>query len=91
MKASKALKRIAHAEELISDVMERYSATSPGIREVLHDAKTAVSRAKDAVNLAASSRTTSAQKKAVSTTKAVKVPPVKSTTKQRTTKRDYEE
>jgi hypothetical protein len=29
MKATKALKRLTHAEDLVSDVIERYSADTP--------------------------------------------------------------
>ena len=56
MKAKKALKRLAKIEALISDVTERYSS-APHIREVLQDAKAAVTRAKEAVSLQASSGT----------------------------------
>lgn len=58
MKANKALKRLTHAQDLVSDVMERYSAGSPDIQQQLLDAKAAVGRAKDAVSLQASSRPT---------------------------------
>ena len=54
MKANKALKRLAKIEVLISDVTERYSS-APHIRETLQDAKAAVTRAKEAVSLQASS------------------------------------
>jgi hypothetical protein len=91
MKANKALKRLTHAEDLISDVMKRYSESAPGIREKLQDAKTAVTRAKDAVNLQAPIGTASAPKKAATKKAAVKVPPVRPAKKQRTIKRDYEE
>ena len=57
MKATKALKRLAKIETLISDVTERYSATAPHVREALRDAKAAVTRAKEAVSLQASSGT----------------------------------
>jgi len=56
MKATKALKRLAKIEALMSDVTERYSS-APHIREVLRDAKAAVTRAKEAVSLQASSGT----------------------------------
>ena len=56
MKANKALKRLAKIEALMSDVTERYSS-APHIREVLQDAKAAVTRAKGAVSLQASSGT----------------------------------
>jgi DNA polymerase III gamma/tau subunit len=49
MKANKVLKRIAKIESLMSDVMERYSASAPPIRELLRDAKAAITRAKKAV------------------------------------------
>jgi hypothetical protein len=57
MKTNKALKRLAKIEMLMSDVTERYSASAPHIREVLQDAKAAVTRAKEAVSLKASSGT----------------------------------
>jgi hypothetical protein len=56
MKGNKALKRLAKIEALMSDLTERYSASAP-IREVLQDAKAAVTRAKEAVSLQASSGT----------------------------------
>ncbi|MGA3019352.1 MAG: hypothetical protein ABSF62_19680 [Bryobacteraceae bacterium] len=56
MKANKALKRLAKIEAWISDVAERYSI-APHIREVLQDAKSAVTRAKEAVSVQASSGT----------------------------------
>jgi len=74
MKAAKVLKRIAHAEELISDVLERYSDVAPEIRKQLLNAKAAVGRARDAVKMQAPARKTSARKKAV-TKKAVTCPP----------------
>jgi hypothetical protein len=51
MKANKALKRLAKIEALMSDVTERYSASAPHVRELLQDAKAAVTRAKEAVSL----------------------------------------
>src|ERR1035441_9234308 len=57
MKANKALKRLAKIEALMSDVTERYSVSAAHIREVLQDAKVAVTRAKEAVSLQASSGT----------------------------------
>ena len=56
MKANKALKRLAKIEASMSDVTERFSSASH-IREVLQDAKAAVTRAKEAVSLQASSGT----------------------------------
>lgn len=81
MKANKALKRLTHVEDLLSDVMERYSADAPEIRQQLLDAKAAVGRAKDAVASQASSEKTSARKKAAIKEKAVKVPRIKATKK----------
>jgi hypothetical protein len=57
MKANKAVKRLAKIEASMSDVIERYSASTPHLREVLQDAKAAVTRAKEAVSLQASSGT----------------------------------
>ena len=57
MKANKVLKRLAKIEALILKVTERYSASAPHIRELLRDAKAAVTRAKAAVSLQASSGT----------------------------------
>lgn len=84
MKATKALKRLDHAEYLVSDVLERYDV-APKIRQQLLDAKAAVGRAKDAVELKASSRPKSARKKA-----AVKVPRVKAVKRHGPTKQDLE-
>jgi hypothetical protein len=91
MKANKALKRLTHADDLISDVMERYSESAPDIRQQLLDAKASVGRAKEAVKLHASSRTTSASKKTVTKKAVVKVPPAKAKKKHGTTKRNYDE
>jgi hypothetical protein len=90
MKATKALKRLTHVEDLLSDVMERYSADAPEIRQQLLDAKAAVGRAKEAVKLQESSEKTSAPKKATTKKAVVKVPSVQPAKKHRTTKRDYE-
>jgi hypothetical protein len=57
MKTNKALKRLTKIEALMSAVTERYSASAPHIREALDDAKAAVTRAKQAVSLQASSET----------------------------------
>jgi hypothetical protein len=90
MKATKALKRLTHVEDLLSDVMERYSADAPEIRQQLLDAKAAVGRAKDAVKLQASSEKKSGRKKVGPKKAAVKVRRTKAAKKQRTAKRDYE-
>jgi len=91
MKANKALKRLTHVEDLLTDVLERYSADAPEIQQQLQDAKAALSRAKDAVKLRAPSRTKSVQKKAATKKAAVKVRRAKATEKHRPTKQDYEE
>jgi hypothetical protein len=57
MKANKALKRLAKIEALMSDVTERYSASAPHIRQVLEDAREAITQAKEAVSLQASTGT----------------------------------
>jgi hypothetical protein len=82
MKATKAHKRITHAEDLISDVLERYSEDEPEIRQQLLDAKAAIGRAKDAVKLQVPART---PKKAATKRAAVNVPPVKATKKHKAT------
>ncbi|MFN7996026.1 MAG: hypothetical protein U0Q18_20620 [Bryobacteraceae bacterium] len=66
MKARKALKRLEKAEALMSDVIERFTATEPKVQEALQDAKTSVDRAKEAVQAhpAVSKRT--ASKKVIS-------------------------
>jgi hypothetical protein len=73
MKANKAIKRLTHVEDLLLDVMERYSAGGPDIRESLQGAKTAVSRAKDAVSLQETSEKKIAPKTDASKKAAVKV------------------
>ena len=90
MKTDKAVKRISQAEDLIAGVLERYSPDAPEIGQQLLDARAAVNRAREAVKLQAASEKTSARKKVDKKKAEVKVPPVKSTKKQRTTKRDYE-
>jgi hypothetical protein len=90
MKANKALKRLAKVEESVSNVMERYSASAPHIREALQDAKAAVTRAKEAVSSQASSGTRNAPKKAAAKKAPVKLPPAKAVKKHRPTKQDYE-
>ena len=90
MRANKALKRLTHVEDLLADLMERYSAGSPDIREKLQEAKVAVGRAKEAVNVQESSEKTSARKKADTKKAAVKVPRVRAKKKDGPTKRDYE-
>jgi hypothetical protein len=90
MKVNKAVKRIAHAEDLISDILERSSDLAPDIRQQLLDAKAAVGRAKDAVSSQASSEKTSAPKKVATKKAAVKVPRAKKAKKHGPTKQDLE-
>jgi hypothetical protein len=78
MKANKALRRLAKIESSMSVVTERYSASTPHLREVLQDAKDAIARAKQAVSLQASSGTKAttahrAAKKATSSQKKAAV------------------
>ncbi len=90
MKANKAHKRLAHAEELIADVLERYAADAPDIRQHLLDANAAVGQAKSVLKLLASSEKKKAPKKPSSRKSAVTTPPAKAAKKHATTKRDYE-
>ena len=57
MKVNKALKRLAKIEALISDLTERFSASAPGMKDLLQNARGAVIRVKEAVGLQASSGT----------------------------------
>ena len=57
MTSKKILKRIAKIEALIAKLTERSSVSAPDIQELLRDAKAAISRAKKAVSLQASSGT----------------------------------
>ena len=56
MKANKALKRLTKIEALMSEVTEKYSVKEPHLRHVLQEAGTAITRAKEAVSLRASSK-----------------------------------
>jgi len=85
MKATKALRRLSHVEELLLDVMERYSESAPEIKQQLLDAKALVGQAMEAMK--ASSRKASAKKKAEAKKAVVKVPSVKATKKHGPTKR----
>ncbi len=49
MKSNKILKRIAKIEALMSKLTERSSASAAHVRELLRDAKAAITRAKEAV------------------------------------------
>jgi hypothetical protein len=55
MKPNKALRRLTEIEELMSDVVERFSTNAPSIRKALRDAVAAVAVAKEAVGLEATS------------------------------------
>jgi hypothetical protein len=90
MKANKALKRLTHVEDLLFDMMERYSAGASDIRENLQSAKAAVGRAKETVKLQESFEKTSAPKKVGPKKAAVKVPRAKAAKKHGKTRRDYE-
>jgi hypothetical protein len=90
MKSTKAVKRLDHAEYLVSDVLERYSDGTPEIRQQLLDAKAAVGRAKEGVKSQASSEKTSAPKKAATKKAAVKVPRAKAARKHGPRKQDLE-
>src|SRR5215471_17972682 len=57
MKANKALKRLAKIDASLSGLIERYAARERRVKELLHDAKASVLRAKEAVSLRASTRT----------------------------------
>ena len=46
MKPNKALRRLTKIEELMSDVVERFSTNAPSIRKALRDAVAAVAVAK---------------------------------------------
>jgi hypothetical protein len=50
MKAKKALKRLNKVEALLSNVIDQCPTSKRGLRELLDSAKTAVVRARDAVN-----------------------------------------
>jgi hypothetical protein len=57
MKATKALKRLTKIEASMSDVVERYVSLAPAVRKALQHALAAVTVAKKAVNLEATSGT----------------------------------
>lgn len=51
MKATKALKKLAKIEALLSNVSERYAASDHNIHALLEDAKDSMNRVKEAVTL----------------------------------------
>ena len=55
MKAKKALKRLARVEALLSDVMDRYASSEQDLKDLLGEAKASVARAKQTLNVKASS------------------------------------
>jgi hypothetical protein len=57
MKKNKALKRLRKVETMISDLAKRYVPEEPDVRELLQDAKAAVTRAKEAASVQASAAT----------------------------------
>ena len=57
MKAKKAFKRLNKAEQLLSNVIDGFSETEDGLRELLDTAKAAVVRAKKALDSQLSTRT----------------------------------
>jgi hypothetical protein len=71
MKVNKALKRLTKLEAILADVTARYSSAGSSVKEALHDAKVAVSRAKQAV------RADDAAKPPIVTSPGVKQPSVK--------------
>ena len=51
MKAKKALKRLAKAETLLADVLDQYSGSQNGLRQLLDSAKDSVSKARAAIDV----------------------------------------
>ena len=49
MKAKKAIKRLSKVESILSNVIDQFSATDNGLRELLDSAKTSIVRAKKSV------------------------------------------
>lgn len=70
MKAKKAIKRLNKIESILSTVIDQFSPTDNGLRELLDSAKTSVVRAKKTVGLHESA-------------KAAKKPPAKAEKSQR--------
>jgi len=52
MKAKKAMKRLSKVESILSNVIDQFSASDNGLRELLDTAKTSVVRAKKTVGAA---------------------------------------
>jgi hypothetical protein len=58
MKAKKAIKRLSKVEAILSNVIDQFSNTKNGLRELLDSAKTSIVRAKKSVGLQESSKAT---------------------------------
>jgi len=56
MKAKKAIKRLSKVESILSNVIDQFSNTKNGLRELLDSAKTSIVRAKKTVGLQESSK-----------------------------------
>ena len=56
MKAKKAIKRLSKVESILSNVIDQFSDSSNGLRELLDSAKTSIVRAKKTVGLQESSK-----------------------------------
>lgn len=70
MKAKKAIKRLSKVESILSNVIDQFSVSDNGLRELLDSAKTSIVRAKKTVGQQGSS-------------KAAKKPPATATKSQR--------
>lgn len=57
MKAKKAMKRLSKVESILSTVIDQFSASKNGLRELLDSAKSSVIRARKSVGQQPSSRT----------------------------------
>ncbi|HLN01488.1 MAG TPA: hypothetical protein VK335_19525 [Bryobacteraceae bacterium] len=56
MKAKKAIKRLSKVESILANVIDQFSASDNGLRELLDSAKTSIVRAKKSVGLQESSK-----------------------------------
>jgi len=87
MKATKALKRLAKIEALISDVSERYSSGGSHIRETIQDAMAAFARVKAAISSSTAKHPPGKRKKAAAKKTAKKSAPIKKVAKQAAAKK----
>ena len=85
MKANKAGKRLAKIEALLSNVIERYSA-SGSVRDLLHEAKASIIRAKKAMSEQASPEVTKNVAKAQKAGVAAQVKTAKPAVAKKTTR-----